>query len=631
MTVRTVNARPVSTFVRPSTGNVAHTQQRSRQVAGVLEQLGVNMAQKRQREFGEAAEASIAAANNKARTLAADHMPKVLQELSKPESMELTAEEFKRTAVYKEGLKQIEDNFDSPEMRRDFKANFENTVLSQYSQGKAKHEYAKLETEGSQAQQAASQHEGVTGQLAAYEDSIKSGVQEDDAFTAALASGILQGPKYLTELKDSRDWTPEQELKLAQQIKSLNSSYNMEANVALKYAKKTQDRTKRLQQFAAIQAKWGEALSNDQQASLQADMQVLYEEIGVEEQAKKNFGIIDLDALAEGKGIAGDRKLSREDLSKLKDEEIRKALASGDVRRLVQLSAIPGEQSGATRDYFTQAFGSLASADPANTQMLTRAMTYANAIKDNLGWAHLQNFMSEGNFAAYVSIAGTAEFSDMETAINQQKEVAALQANGKTPPMEGFREARTSVVDSLLSNPKDRSWYNPARWFGDDSPMNRGSLESLLNPHFKQWEAEKLTEDQMSVRAQKIMSESAWGGYLNGAVLGSHIEHLTVGTNGNPYGDKTGEDLLDAYREGILEELQADNPDLTEIELIISDNPEKVFLRDKGGLTIPSSLVRVQDISAWIKGNVPTLKEEVIEDARQRKHYTHNPFRRPNG
>jgi hypothetical protein len=47
---------------------------------------------------------------------------------------------------------------------------------------------------------------------------------------------------------------------------------------------------------------------------------------------------------------------------------------------------------------------------------------------------------------------------------------------------------------------------------------------------------------------------------------------------------------------------------------LIGENPNKLFLVDEGGLPIPNSIVSPKIITDWIKENVPTTKQEILNE-----------------
>ena len=616
MTQRRVYARPGGAFVRPSTGDAIRANDRVRQASGVFQSLGALMKQRSDARFDEASREVSADANTKARALAAQYLPELQKQMERPETYEMSAEEFLESDVYKTGSQKIEEGIPYPEHKKKFLAQYQDLALRKFTEGKMRKEQEDRNHTASLAQQGAAQNGGIKAQIAAYEDSLASGVDDDEAFTSGLATAMLQGPQYLKQFASARDWTPEQDLKIQQQLSNVKKEFDMQAAVAYKRAQSVQDRSERYAALQSVMQQHGDSLSNSQKASIYADSEVLREEIASERRVVDNLGRISTEAMANGAGMNGGRRLSIGDIKRLQDQEVYRALQNGDTQRIAQLSALPGDEPDAMKEVFGQVLGSLETADPENPEQVRKFMQYANVISDNLGTARLKAMLGAEDYGLYQEFTGNAKYMGIPKALEQFQQTRQLLANGNLPTPEDWSETRRSIVDYAETELED---FNNPIWSFSTKTMNTASMRSQLEPMFRQWRAMGLTQDQMKKRVDGLIKDSSWGGYLNGGVLGAHVESLTRGDNGNPYGDRSGSDLLEEYRELKLEEVKANNPDVEGIELVIGSDPNTVFLMDTSGIPIANSITSVRDISKYIEENVPTVKERLVDESTKSK------------
>lgn len=604
MTERRVNATPVSTFVQASRGGVTQSQQRAQQTSGLMKQFGVVMADKRQHDFEEEDAKVHAQANATAMRLEAEYRPQIEAAMRKPETYDMSADDFLQSDTYKLGAQKLEDNIKSPEHKKAFQAQYKEQMMRMYAAGRSKKEYQELEETSSLAQEGQAL-KGIEHQVVAYENSLAAGVDPDDTFQAGLATAIMQGPEYLEKFATAREWTPEQDLMIQQRLGQLKKQHNSEASIAYKYAMTLKDRDQKRQALQKVGEHFAGSLSTDQKENLIVSMQVLKEEITSAQYVREVAGRMTVDAMLEMDG----QRLSRADIMKELNDDARAAIKSGDKDRILQLATIPGDVPTAIKEYFSQTLGAVGDGVHNDSRTLIQSITHANNIFDNLGPSRVREMMSEDAYAAYIDIAAHAEFEpNMETVVEGYKRTQDLLANGKLPTRPDWNKDRASVVDDVLSNPNGDTFG----WFSESSSMQRSTAESLLNPHFKRWQVEGLSKDEMTTRARRILKDSSAGGHLNGRQLVNHVGAMTIGENGNPYGERTPEDLIQSYQGLMLEELKQDNPEYTGVQLQIGHNANQVFLVDDSGIPIPSSIKSITDITGYIKANVPTTKQEVI-------------------
>jgi hypothetical protein len=528
--------------------------------------------------------------------------------LSQPEFANMAPEEFMKTPEYKAAI----DSFDevrNPTLAEDLKRAYASDLLSRHGNAQAKAVQEHTDRTAGMAQLGAATR-GTDAQLSMFDTSLEAGAERGGVLKNLMLAGASVGTTRLTELMEQGDWTPEEKQLFASTINTLKERYNQEANLAYAQAGKVQDRTARLHAYEALYRQYGEDLSDDKKTRVLSEAQTLIEEIASEEWIGKNFGNYSTTELSLNMP-EGMRTLPLADIKRQKDKAALAALKAGDVKTVLSLASIPTDVPDAIKEYMNGAFLSLGSADAeGDPALLTAAMGHANAIKDTLGAVRLKETMSAEAYAAYVDIAGISQFKELPEAIAEHQKVQQLLNNGDLPVPKGWTKTRESVVTDVLGAlAPDGTWYKPNTWFAD-SPMDRASLQSMLNPFFERWKVQGLSESDMLTRAKKVVADSAWGGYLNGGVLGEQVNQLTQGINGNPYGDRSGHDLLKAYQDGV----KASNPDLTGVTLLIGENPNKLFLVDEGGLPIPNSIVSPKIITDWIKGNVPTTKQEILNE-----------------
>ena len=614
MTMRERTASGVSIFTRQDASSVNHATQRQHQVQGALKSLGVFMDNERKAESAELSAKTRAQTEGEAMKIEAEVRPTIEAQMRDPALYKQSPEEFLKSTAYRTGADALEAGVTAPEHRKEILKKYKEGMLRQFTKGQVHHQYLDKENTHSLAQQSGAERRNIELQMRAYDNSITDGISRDDAFTAGLASAILAGPAYLKKFAAARNWTPEEDLKIAKQIKAQKSEFNMKAAVAYKLAGAEQDRTKRLGMLTGVMNQYGESLSNSQKATIIADTTILREEVAVEGWIRQNFGRVSTADMANGVGYEG-RKLPIGDIKRIQNEEFHNAINTGNPLRLAQLLSQPGDEPTAAKEYFGQIMGSLAHADPDDLAPVEAAMKHGRFVEEALNPARLKSVLGAEQHAVYQEFKASAEYNGLKGAVDQHKVVQDLRAKGRVPDPEKWAKTRSGVVDHAMTT-LTSSWYNPADWFspGVDS-MNRASMESQLAPHFEQWKALQLTEGQMKNRVDKIMEESSWNGYMNGGVLGDSLKNLTIGNSGNPYGDRTETDLWNSYKELKLKELQTVNEDYTGLQFIIGNDPSKVHIVDESGIPVPNGLTSAKEITQFIRENVKTTKQEVKDAA----------------
>lgn len=612
MNQRQRTASLVSTFAQQDTSRVRHATQRQQQVRNALGKLGVNLQQERRAEAIEQGEALRAESNENMRVLTAQHAPKIQEALARPETYNQSVEEFLQSDVYKEGASAIQNGITTPDHREEFLENYKASMLDAFSKGQVRQQAIDKERKSTLAIQASAEL-GVVEHLKAHDDAVASGTSHEDAFAATFATAVLKGPKYLQELQKARDWTPEEDAQFARHIAGTKKTFNMQAAVALKLAKKEQDRTERANALNNVIRQYSESLSNDQKATVVADLHILGEEIRSEHFVRSNLGTISTSDLAQGIGFEG-RKLPIADIKRIQNEEFTAAIQAGDqgLFRVTQLLAIPGDEPDAAKQYFSGIVGSLTQAKEEDLGKVQQALKQAQFLENVLNPDRLESLLGAEDHANYQEFRASVEFDGLEKAVADNELISNLKANGKLPTPERWANTERKAVDYALTSlkPKFYEVFTPSV----DS-MTRGAVSSQLAPMLRQWKAKGLNLDKIKKRIDKL-GESSWNGYLRGGVLGDTLKTLTNGNNGNPYKGKTEVDLWNEYKDFKLEELRKENPHLEGLQFVIGRRPDEVFIVDESGLQVPNSRTTADEIKQTIVDNVKTTKQELEDESR---------------
>ncbi|WP_432473732.1 hypothetical protein [Amphritea sp. HPY] len=279
MTLRKVTAQRVDTFVQQSRGGLAAVNQRTREVGGVLQQLGVVMGDKRKRDFDEAAKEVQADARTRARNIEANHRAGIEEALERPETYDGSAEDFLKGEVM-QGVYAELDDMPYPEHRKKFREQMDDMVLRKFGEGASRQEYIARDRQAQLAQQSGATY-GIKGQMEAYTDSLATGIRDEDAFSAGLATAIQQGPEYLTEFAGAREWTPEQNLQIKKEIKRLSEVSKAKKDAEFGYLKRLMGRdglhnsSSALQAAYALRDRKSDQMSPAELGGLQADIELL--------------------------------------------------------------------------------------------------------------------------------------------------------------------------------------------------------------------------------------------------------------------------------------------------------------------------------------------------------------------
>lgn len=610
MTQREVTASPVSVFSQVSTGALQSHQMRTQQTSNFFKQLGVVLQEQRQHETEELADKTRAETENQAMVIEATTRPQIEEMMRDPAMYEMSPEDFLKSEAYKLGAEALATGISAPKHREALMAKYKEGMLAQYTEGRVKLDYEKRERGHSIAQKASASRGSIELQMRAYDNSLKAGVSKQDAFMAGLAAASMEGPEYLKKFSTARNWTPEEQARIAAELASQQKAYNMEANVALKLAHDEQDTYKKLAALQDVQQRFSASLSNDQNASLIADITTATADVAAERQIRASFGRVSIDDMANGIGVSG-RRQSVGDIKRWQDEEFTAALHAGNVVKMTQMLAIPHDEPAAAKRAFTSVFGSLASATRDNPQAVEKALMTAGFIEKALNPARMRTLLGSEMYSDYQQLKHMTAYGGLGDAVEQFKLANELRAKGPITPPKNWSETRRRVIEHTLKAAQG-NMFERLFGAGGDS-MTRGSVSAQLAPFFETSLALGRTEDQMIAVVDQMLEGSAWNGYLNGGVLGDSLKALTKGDKGNPYGDRTEIDLWNEFKKLKLKELQEEvNPNYQGLEIVIGEDPSTLYLTDKSGLTVPRQFMTVKSVIEQIRAQIPTTKQEIM-------------------
>lgn len=260
MTMRERTASMVDTYVRPDTSRVTATAQRGKQIAGVFQQLGVNISKERAHRKDELAKRTQAATENAAMLIEARTRPQIEEAMRDPafykdaEGRALTPEAFLKSDAYRLGADAIEQGGIAPEHSKLLLQQYQQRMLGKFASEQAKHQHEELKTHSSLAQEVGAQEGNVVKQLRAFDNSLTQGVSRDDAFAAGLASAILAGPEYLKEFAKARNWTPEEDLKIKGELKRMADAAKAKKDAAFGYLNRMKGLTGLLNHDTALKS-----------------------------------------------------------------------------------------------------------------------------------------------------------------------------------------------------------------------------------------------------------------------------------------------------------------------------------------------------------------------------------------
>lgn len=612
MTMRERTASSISTYVRPDQGRLQELQDRQRQASGAFKQLGVHLKNRREEKLQDLSEATKAQTENEAVEAQALVGPKISELMQHEDTYKGDANDFMQSKAYQLGLDQITKSISAPDHRAEIAAQYKKGMLDQYAKGKEAQRLKKADRTQSNAQQAASEAGNIEMQMRVYDNAIATGTGRDKAFTSGLAAAILAGPKYLDKFAKARDWTPEEGLQIKKQQAALKKTNNSKANIAYKYAVRMQDRNKKYAELNRIQQTYGASLSSSIQENLAVELRVLSEELQAENWVKGQLGHMTIRDIADGRGYEG-VKLPMGDIKRIQNEAFHAAVANKDIVGMTQLLALPNDEPEVAREFFGNVVGSITNLnkdDPKSVGKLKQTVEQAKFVEDALGPARMRLLLDEDSYADYQVFKGLAGRDGIEEAAQKLTTVKELEANGKLVAPAGWNAVQRRVVDKALDL-GDWKVFSPSTWGTGTDHMTRASLEAQLAPHFKIWKAMHYTEEQMNVKVKALIEETAWNGYLSGGVMESHLNTLTHGNLGNPYGDKTAVNLWDEYKDAKLDEIRKYNENVSGLSITFLKNGEELLIQDTGGIPIPNGLYKVEDVIEDIKRNVPTVKQEV--------------------